>query len=192
VWKKKQNPPGEREKAIKKNIERRTKVCLLSVQRKRTSSFLSLCLSFIRSPSLFYAVVFPLHRLFFSLSLFSSLVVVFFFFSLSLTLRLRLIFTLYSSIWKRLCISRVSDGCQRSAAITTTAFSHPVDVSSCSSQSLQWRVRTPIVFWVSRCARDAFRHLYGFRRFSLYCPLLVTVIVVKLHYYSNWLNNNNK
>ncbi len=133
-------------------------MCVWSIctAKKRTSSFLSLCpcLSFVRSSPFFCVVVFPLHGLFCSLSLFSLLsfsppVVALcgcFLFSLSLTLSCDRLCDPSSLIGKCGCVSRVSNGCQRLAEVTTTAFSQFFTVTFWSSQSLRRRVGTLIVF----------------------------------------------
>jgi hypothetical protein len=81
--------------------------------------------------------------------------------------------------------------CQRPTEVNTKAFSQPGAVTFYWSPSIRRRIGTPLLFWVSRCARDAFRHHNGIRCFCYYCSLFVTVILVKLNYHSNWLNNNN-
>ena len=202
----------EKKKSDKKIEKRRTKnVFSICTLKKRTSSFFSLTVSVIPLFVLrlfFYAVVFPLHRLFCSVSPslcvspFSSAFVVallwlFSFFLLSLSLSLSLsqcdrLCVLSSSIDRHWCVSRVSNGCQRSVEIATTPILYSVDVPFCSSRSLRRHVRTPFVFKLSRCSRDAFRHIHGFYCNRYYAPLLITVILVKRDRHPIQFNHHNK
>lgn len=149
---------------------------------------------------LFCALVFPLERLFCSLSLCLSLslslslssfsLVVapvcggcFLFFLLSLSLSRAAGFVSHL-LW----LGSASVFCRAFDGLSTTTG---VTVTFCSSESVRRPVGTLFVFWISRCARDAFRHYNGIRRFCYYCSVFVAVILVKLDYYSRRLNNNH-
>jgi hypothetical protein len=179
-------------------------VCLVSVQRKRTSSFLSLCLclSFIHSFSVFFFTLsFPLQRLFCALSLslcHSPLLACgcvscgcFLFFSLSLSRAAGFVSHLFWLGSAGVALQSLMD-CQRpTEEVNTKAFSQPGAVTFYWSPSIRRRIGTPILFWVSQSARDAFRHHFGICRYCYYCSMFDTVLLVKLNYHSNWLNNSN-